>query len=416
MINALIHNLLIASLIESLVIIFLITGKKVIISLLGAKWNYALWLLILIPWISVWLPISILPANQTSFHWFNEQSTLSNLLYAPSRHPVVIKPGIIFWVWLSGALLSVSYILMQHVIFVIKLKSNRSKLTDQQLQAIKMSLPEEDGYFSDKIFFTSLIVSPMVCHLFWPKIYIPYHFFDYYTLEEQSYILRHEIIHYKRFDIMANMAILLLHCINWFNPVLVFSYRYFKAAQEVACDAVLCCDIASIEKKKYAMALLKTAMTSSEQYQFANYLLNAKSELQLRVGSLKKHITHDKSYIALSLLFLSVSMIGVLPHIDRYFLQLLFPPVRFFSSNEYSSGTLEDYFSHAQIILSNNLEIVGNNVVVKYADNSKKKVSKYSVGFGSIITRTKMLSFEDGEIDPRHLLFQGKISHEFRYQ
>ena len=59
---------------------------------------------------------------------------------------------------------------------------------------------------------------------------------DEYTPQESFYILKHELIHLRRHDILVKFLLMLARDIHWFNPVIYLMQREATVDMELACD------------------------------------------------------------------------------------------------------------------------------------------------------------------------------------
>lgn len=105
-------------------------------------------------------------------------------------------------------------------------------------------LPAEDG--------------PAMTGILAPRLVLPADFKTRYSRTEARLILSHEIVHWRRRDALANLAMAALLVLQWFNPLVHWACRALGKDQECACDAVV------IRRhpqriKDYASALLKTS-------------------------------------------------------------------------------------------------------------------------------------------------------------
>lgn len=105
------------------------------------------------------------------------------------------------------------------------------------------------------------LISPAGMGLFKSYIFLP----DYsYSKSELTWILKHELMHFKNKDILIKFLVLSVRIIYWFNPLV------YVMSNRVNLDCVLCCDESVIyncsfnDKKEYALALIKSIKLSKE--------------------------------------------------------------------------------------------------------------------------------------------------------
>lgn len=105
------------------------------------------------------------------------------------------------------------------------------------------------------------LISPASMGLFKSYIFLP----DYsYSKSELTWILKHELMHFKNKDILIKFLVLSVRIIYWFNPLV------YVMSNRVNLDCELCCDESVIyncsfnDKKEYALALIKSIKLSKE--------------------------------------------------------------------------------------------------------------------------------------------------------
>ncbi|HBG2925045.1 TPA: protease [Clostridioides difficile] len=108
---------------------------------------------------------------------------------------------------------------------------------------------------------SDVLISPAGMGLFKSYIFLP----DYsYSKSELTWILKHELMHFKNKDILIKFLVLSVRIIYWFNPLV------YVMSNRVNLDCELCCDESVIyncsfnDKKEYALALIKSIKLSKE--------------------------------------------------------------------------------------------------------------------------------------------------------
>lgn len=144
------------------------------------------------------------------------------------------------------------------------------------------------------------VESPLICGLFIPRLVIPYQFFEQYTLQEQKLILQHEVCHFIRKDLYANLVALMILIVFWFNPLVWLAYFRFRKDQELACDCEVLVNTDKQTKLIYSRALLKCAQ-SNGQYNFAQLLYGDKKTMTERILQIKTMRPVSKLISALAL-------------------------------------------------------------------------------------------------------------------
>ena len=71
-----------------------------------------------------------------------------------------------------------------------------------------------------------------------------------------NYVLTHELIHIKRFDLPMKWAMAAIVCVHWFNPLVWVMLTLFNRDIELACDEAVIQSMGEGEKSGYARALI----------------------------------------------------------------------------------------------------------------------------------------------------------------
>lgn len=207
--------------------------------LFGATPAYQAWLLVPAMIAVVLLP-PIAVAHRPTVVAVMQAST--DVLAAPVRHAGVQWTGVLQAVWCLGALALVLRFWRAHRSFVRGLGE----------------LTPADGLF----YSASPASGPALLGLWRPKIVVPADFARRYTEQEQALIIAHERVHARRADVLVNLLQAALQCVFWFNPLVHAAARFFRADQEMACDAAVLRRHPGL-LRTYAQALLKSQSFST---------------------------------------------------------------------------------------------------------------------------------------------------------
>lgn len=99
--------------------------------------------------------------------------------------------------------------------------------------------------------------SPAVCGFFRPALLLNPGFLTKLNREESDLVLRHELTHIRRGDLLLHAAMCLLLAVHWFNPVLWLAFFRVRMDREAACDADVLRNESRDGRVAYGRALLK---------------------------------------------------------------------------------------------------------------------------------------------------------------
>lgn len=96
--------------------------------------------------------------------------------------------------------------------------------------------------------------APMLAGVFHPVLLLPA---DYNAAGENlQYAMLHELIHYKRKDILLKTVVLCANCLHWFNPMMWYMTRLVERDTELACDEMALTYLSAEEYKIYGRTIL----------------------------------------------------------------------------------------------------------------------------------------------------------------
>ena len=133
-------------------------------------------------------------------------------------------------------------------------------------------------------------MSPFITGIFFNRIYIPVDL-DGTRLE---FVLRHELVHCKRCDILYKAAADMVSAIHFFNPAVYFVKYRINQYCELSCDERAVSDLCFEDKKAYSIAILNTVLQNRRHLNGTVALGEKKSNLKERVEYIMKERNYSK--------------------------------------------------------------------------------------------------------------------------
>lgn len=148
------------------------------------------------------------------------------------------------------------------------------------------------------------ITSPMTIGIMQPKIILPKNM-EMDKGRRLDYVLQHEMIHIKRFDIFWKMLSMLAACIHWYNPLVWLLYREFNKDIETACDERVIELFGPDAKPDYAYAIIQLM----EKKPQAAFMYNGFGEkpVEKRIVSIMKLKKKTKTTMTISMIVILLS-------------------------------------------------------------------------------------------------------------
>lgn len=245
--------------IGSLIALFLTGIKSMFREKINPRWHYLLWMIL---FIKLLFPYEIQALNFSDEivglyeSWFEQISyesiktneiQLSNhdrFWNLPKNYSLSVEKNmtklpieLLGYVWSIGAGFVLSLFLILKIQLLIFMHNTRP-IHDKAIMSIFFQCQEKlhvDRRIGLQI--TDRRMSPAIYGLIKPKIILPIHILEGRINEQQlHHIFLHELFHYKRKDLFINDLILIFQIINWFNPLLWYSFYRIRRDQEIACD------------------------------------------------------------------------------------------------------------------------------------------------------------------------------------
>lgn len=166
-----------------------------------------------------------------------------------------------------------------------------------------------------KLSVNSAIMSPIMVGLFNPCIILST---TQMTVLEFRHTISHELVHYRRRDILYKWLTQLVVCIHWFNPLLYMMERSINRACELSCDEVVIWDLDEQERYAYGDTLLRAAGRNVKRKLPVSPISFGDSKIKLKerldaIMNFKKisKITYITMFSLAIILFVCSSYVGV---------------------------------------------------------------------------------------------------------
>lgn len=205
---------------------------------------------------------------QSTDHLFGDMAEKSGQTSTQVRDSIIARPvtdpaqkatryipvtTILFYGYLAGA---AAFLLCQGVSYVRfrrTVRRWRSGVTRGDYRALLQDTARSLNVTAPEMFVCEAISTPAVTGLFHPTLLLPH---EGYDLNELRYILRHELCHLKRRDMLLKLVLLAANAMHWFNPVVYLMLRQADEDIELACDSAATDGLDRAERAAYSRTLL----------------------------------------------------------------------------------------------------------------------------------------------------------------
>jgi len=258
-------------LLKSLVITAIILAVSILNALFGrafpAKLRYAIWLVVLAGLI-IPLPFAIgsgmitvpMPAS-TQMHYAEWEGAAAELpmettpITAYTDTMSVSIFTICVFVWGIVALAVFAWHMRQYACFLRTIKRWGQTVQDENVLRVFHAVQAEMGLERKNIDLKlcGFVSSSMLTGFLRPVILLPEKHFE---TDELNLIFRHELIHYKRRDLLIKLMSVIAISIYWFNPLIYWMCEAMQTDGEASCDEEVLLDSDKENRHFYAEVII----------------------------------------------------------------------------------------------------------------------------------------------------------------
>ncbi|OXB96673.1 MULTISPECIES: M56 family metallopeptidase [Bacillus] len=315
------------SLMASILVGFILCIKVLFRNKLTPRWQYMLWIVLMIRLLLPWSPDS----SYSIYSLLSYRSSVSevipknmpateNIVNIESDRKVELESNpkmvtktsepevevslekqttfslykLALYVWLAGVIIlaTITFLTNRRLYSYIK---KQPDITDEQVITVfdrcKQSMKMKKAV---SLRLAGKIASPTVFSFFRPKVLLSKKHMKVLNEQQLQYVFYHELAHIKRKDVAVNWIMYSLILLNWFNPILWYAYFCMREDQELACDAYALTFIDKEEQIAYGHTIITLLEHYSYQVPSLANLSRNKRTLKRRIVMIKKF--QKKSY------------------------------------------------------------------------------------------------------------------------
>ncbi|MBR3975029.1 MAG: M56 family metallopeptidase [Clostridia bacterium] len=249
----------------SVLIIIFVFLRFIFKNKVSAKFQYSLWLIVLI---RLLVPFNLFSSSfslQNLFHsrfqydyYFANELPLINTGFesfwetvpeaAGNINDTIASDGPLFTVWIMGIIVFACVLLISNLHFYLKVRHSREAV-------------EKENY-PLKVFVCSLTANPCLYGVIKPNVYMARG--DFEDEKKRAHILAHEYTHYKHHDNLWSLLRCVCVILHWYNPLVWLAAILSKADAEFACDESTVKLFSSENKNEYGRTIID--LSAKEQH------------------------------------------------------------------------------------------------------------------------------------------------------
>lgn len=166
---------------------------------------------------------------------------------------------ILFYGYLAGAAAFLLYQGLSYAHFRRTVRRWKRDVARADYAAMLSDTAHDLGVSAPEMIVCEAISTPAVTGLLRPRLLLPH---EHYDVQELRYILRHELCHLKRRDMLFKLVLLAANAMHWFNPVVYLMLRQADEDIELACDSAATDGLELPERAAYSRTLLAAVQSS----------------------------------------------------------------------------------------------------------------------------------------------------------
>ena len=211
---------------------------------------------------------------QSTDHLFGDMAEKSGQTSTQVRDSIIARPvtdpaqkttryipvtTILFYGYLAGAAAFLLYEGVSYARFRRTVRRWSGSVTRGDYRALLDETALSLNVAAPKMLICEAVTTPAVTGLFRPTLLLPH---ERYELPELRYILRHELCHLKRHDMLFKLVLLAANAMHWFDPVVYLMLRQADEDIELACDSAATDDLDRAERAAYSRTLLAAVQSN----------------------------------------------------------------------------------------------------------------------------------------------------------
>lgn len=213
-------------------------------------------------------------AIQSTDNLFGDMAEKSGQSPAQVRDTIIQRPAtnpeqkttryipvttILFYGYLAGAAAFLLYQGVSYALFRRTVRRWKRDVSRADYASLLSDTARDLGVSAPEMIVCEAISTPAVTGLLRPRLLLPH---EHYDVQELRYILRHELCHLKRRDMLLKLVLLAANAMHWFNPVVYLMLRQADEDIELACDSAATDGLELPERAAYSRTLLAAVQSS----------------------------------------------------------------------------------------------------------------------------------------------------------
>lgn len=172
-------------------------------------------------------------------------------------------------IWLIGGIGFFLYYVWKYISLLCAVRKSMFSVQDDVWHGTFREIKDENRISDVRLVGCCNIATPCTIGVRKKYIVIPAYMIACFDAEEIRFILAHEWYHIRHRDLLRKLLVLLLNCLNWFNPLYYLLRKNLSEWTEAACDEEVTKNFTKGQKRKYCELMIKVLELEQSRYEGA---------------------------------------------------------------------------------------------------------------------------------------------------
>lgn len=267
------ETVLILSLLGFGITVILLCLKPITTKKFPAKWQYYVWIAVLVTMIIPTYKLIPEQEVQKIQHMTRTETPVIGVEIAEIPKQIPVSPempsfaereinviqdvkikvlDLLSIIWLCGTAVSLLIVIVSYIVYILKKRKNAIAMEEN---AILNETKKELGIRRNiKVRMSPDVGSPMLLGVFFPVVYMPC---KEISPEMMRLVFLHELTHYKRKDLIIKWFAMFVNSVHWFNPLSYLLSSNLSESCEISCDMEVTKNMSDAEQKLYMKTILE---------------------------------------------------------------------------------------------------------------------------------------------------------------
>lgn len=295
---------------------------------LNAKFQYCLWLLLIVRLALPWAPKSsislynFLPTVNDVQTRAVSADTASPALDTRDEpkppDPVVVSASqditidksifsnALCGLWLLGVTVTAGWVCLSNILFWRRVRKFAPMTREYALQLLEECKKQMGIHTLLAVVETERVNTPVLFGMVRPRLLLPKGTLDSLDDAQLRHVFLHELAHLKRNDIVMGYVMTFLQSLHWFNPLVWYAFYRMRCDRELTCDGLALSNITEGESADYGRTIVYFLERFSQPCRLCSTagVLEDQSQLKRRMKMIAKFSrpTYRWSFWAVALL------------------------------------------------------------------------------------------------------------------